>query len=49
MKSLNLKAGLVSLLLFLAFLAVWHGHAAAPGTGAASTAGLTPSRSSTRR
>jgi nitrate/nitrite transport system permease protein len=41
MKSLNLKAGLVSLLIFLAFLAIWYtATLPAPGTVAASTAGL---------
>jgi nitrate/nitrite transport system permease protein len=41
MKSLNLKAGLVSLLIFLALLGIWHtATQPAPGTPAASTAGL---------
>jgi nitrate/nitrite transport system permease protein len=41
MNSLNLKAGLVSLLIFLAFLAIWYtATLPAPGTVAASTAGL---------
>lgn len=41
MKSLNLKAGLVSLLIFLAFLGIWYtATQPAPGTPAASTAGL---------
>lgn len=41
MKSLNLKAGLVSLLIFLAFLAIWYtATLPAPGTVAASIAGL---------
>lgn len=41
MKSLNLKAALVSLLIFLAFLGIWYtATLPAPGTAAASTAGL---------
>jgi nitrate/nitrite transport system permease protein len=40
-KSLNLRAGLVSLLIFLAFLGIWYtATQPAPGTPAASTAGL---------
>lgn len=41
MKSLNLKAGLVSLLIFFAFLGIWYvATLPASGTPAASTAGL---------
>src|SRR3546814_12568591 len=41
MKSLNLKAGLVSLLIFLAFLGIWYtATLPSPGTPVASTAGL---------
>jgi len=41
MKSLNLKAALVSLLIFLALLGIWYtATQPAPGTPAASTAGL---------
>ena len=42
MKSQQLKAGLLSLLLLLVFLGIWHlATLPAPGTAAASTSGMT--------
>jgi nitrate/nitrite transport system permease protein len=42
MKSLNLKAGLVSALLLLVFLGIWHLATLQAGAGAGGSAGMTP-------